>query len=133
LWYNTNMELPKHTCISCAYLCQKADEPYGISPRSMILEKGNELVVGADYIYLVCYEENLTSFYISGKTAEEIRNIVISTNTCKQWTQFTNGISPIATEQRESSKWTKWAFWGIIATLIVAIATLIVALVTCAS
>jgi len=133
LWYNAYMELPKHTCISCAYLCQKADGYYGISPRRMILERKNELGVGADYIYLVCYKGNLPNFYISGKTTEEIRNIVISPNTCKQWTQFINGISPIAIEQRESSKWTKWAFWGIIATLIVAIATLIVALVTCAS
>lgn len=129
------MELPKHTCISCAYLCQKADGYYGISPRRGILK--NESWVRADYIYLVCYKGELPSFYISGITAEEIRNSVTSPNTCKQWTQFINGISPIATEQRESSKWAKWAFRGVIATLIVAIATLIVAfivaLATCAS
>ena len=117
------MELPKNTCISCAYLCQKADDCYGISPRRMILEKKNQDGVGADYIYLVCYKGKLPNFYISGKTSEEIRTTIISPNTCKQWSQFINGVSPIATEQKQSSKWAKRAFWTAVATLAIVLIT----------
>jgi hypothetical protein len=117
------MELPKHTCISCAYLCQKANEYYGISPRHLILEKKQQEWVVADYKYLVCYKGKLPNFYLSGKTGDEIRDIVIKPNTCKQWIQFINGISPIAIEQRQSTKWAKRAFWIAIASLAAILAT----------
>lgn len=117
------MELPKHTCISCAYLCEKADGYFGISPRGMILENKLKVWIGAHYIYLVCYKGMLPNFYLSGKATEEIRNIIISPNQCKHWTRFINGVSPIAIEQRESSKWAKRAF-------LIALASLVAILIT---
>jgi len=89
----------------------------------MILEKKNQVWVGADYIYLVCYKGKLPSFYMSGKTADKIRNIIITPNTCKQWTRFINGVSPIATEQRQSSKWARRAFWIALASLVAILIT----------
>ncbi len=123
------MELPKHTCISCAYLCEKADGYYGISPRSQILENKNQIWIGADYIYLVCYKNKLPNFYCTGKTTEYIRNTIINPTKCKHWVQFINGVSPVATEQRDSAKksltWIIWTFVIIVITLIVAFATFI--------
>ncbi|MDD4876189.1 MAG: hypothetical protein PHQ86_03540 [Dehalococcoidales bacterium] len=48
---------------------------------------------------------------MSGKTSDEIHNIIITPRTCKQWTRFINDVSPIATEQRQSSKWARRVFW----------------------
>lgn len=110
------MALPEHSCVSCAYLCQKANNFYGISLRNQILGNKNQVWVGADYKYLICYKRKLPSFYLSGKTSDEIRDIIIAPNTCKQWIQFINGISPVVTEQSQSSKWAKWAFWASIIT-----------------
>ena len=117
------MELPKHTCISCAYLCQKADGYYGIAPRLMILEGTSQHEVGAHYIYLICYKGKLSSFYNTGKAKDDIRLTIITPNACKQWTRFINGISPIATEQRESSKWAKRAFWIALSSLVAVLIT----------
>ncbi|UCH43795.1 MAG: hypothetical protein JSW16_04475, partial [Dehalococcoidales bacterium] len=108
-----SMELPKKTCISCAYLCQKAEEYYGVAPRRSLVENTNRDWYEAGYTWLVCYKERLPSFYLSGKTIDEIRNILIESKKCKNWTLFINGISPSATDQRESSKksinYARWA------------------------
>ena len=79
--------------------------------------------VNANCFYLVCYKGELPSFYLSGKTIDEVRNIIISPNKCKHWTQFINGTSPIAAEQKESSKWAKRAFWIAFASFIAVLAT----------
>jgi hypothetical protein len=52
----------------------------------------------------------------------EIRNEIIKENKCKSWTEFT-GIPAISVEQRQSSKWTKWAFWLALATFVAVLAT----------
>lgn len=76
----------------------------------MILENENQDWVGADYINLVCYKDELPIFYMSGRTYDEIRNIIISPNTCTEWTHFINSVSPVATEQKQFSNWVKKAF-----------------------
>ena len=127
------MESSKHTCISCAYLCQFADKFIDISYRGYAVDDKmwNSKYVSISYTRFVCYKVQLQSF--TNVTNEQARNIIIAPNKCKYWVQYISGISPIATEQRESSKWSKWAFWVITTTLLVAIATLVVTLITCDS
>ncbi len=117
------MELPKLTCISCAYLCEAADGYIRISGRERALDDkkwNNEWI---NYLNCVCYKGKLQNFRDSGKIPIDIRNEVISPNKCKYWAKFINGVSPIATEARESSKWAKLAFWTVLITLVVILIT----------
>ena len=117
------MELPKHTCVSCAYLCEVADGYIPISGRERALDDKKWNNGWINYLNCVCYKGKLQNFRDSGKTPKEIRDEVIRPNSCKQWTQFINGVSPIATEQRKSSNWVKAAFWVALATLVTVLAT----------
>jgi len=128
------MELPKHTCVSCGYFGETADKNIDVGHRSLILNDKlwNSAYFSFNYKAAVCSKVAKACFYEDSKTSKDIRNIIIRPNNCKDWTLCIDGMSPIATEQRESSKtttkWAKFAFWGVVATLIIALATLIVTL-----
>ena len=115
------MELPKHSCISCAYLLESESVPIKISHRENALNDKlwNNFI---NYQLLVCYKERLPNFYKLGKPVVEIRNRMIEQNTCKHWRQF-SGVSPIAVEQREATKWVFWTFWIVLITLVVIVIT----------
>jgi hypothetical protein len=122
------MELPKHACVSCANLCIKADEFVGISIRNWITQK--ESFADSHYTYLVCYKGNLQRFYLSGLTKDDIRERVTNPKySCKYLKQFINGVSPIASEQQESSKWGRRAFWAALTSVCVAILLFVISLV----
>ena len=117
------VELRKHTCVSCAYLCEEADKYIRMFGRERALDDKKWNNGNINYLNCVCSKGKLQNFQDSGKTPEEIRDEVISPNPCKQWAQFINGISPIATEQRESAKWARRAF-------LIALASLVAILIT---
>lgn len=119
------MELPEHTCISCAYLCEEADKYIPISGREQALDDKKWPNQWVNYQNCVCYEGELRSF--RGEPPKQIRDEVIRRNSCKKWRRYISGISPIATEQQESSKWAKRAFWIALATLAVVVATWLLA------
>jgi hypothetical protein len=119
------MELPNHTCVNCAYLCVDADEYIRIGTRRRAIdnEKWQNLAAGVGYPNLVCYKGKLEDFLETNKEIEQIRNEIISPNNCRHWVKFINGMSPVATEQRESSKWAKLGFVIALITLATVLAT----------
>ena len=119
------MELPKHTCISCGYLCVDADNEISIGTRRRAIDnkRWHTLAAGVGYPNLVCYKGRLPNFETADKTVEQIHNEIIRPNDCRYWVQFINGISPVATEQRESSKWARRAFYIALFTLAVILIT----------
>jgi hypothetical protein len=116
------MELPKHSCISCAYLCEDADRYIPISGREQAIDAKKWNNQWINYQKCVCYKGNIRNYYSSGMTPKQIRDEVIQQNSCKHLTR-THGISPIATDQRQSSKWAKRAFWIAFASLVAVLTT----------
>lgn len=125
------MELPKHTCVSCGYFGEKADASVDTGRRGLILNDklSNAARFSFNYSTSVCSKLGKPCLAQKGTNSQEIRAAIITTNQCKNWLPAVDGMSPIATEQRELSKGAnksaKAAFWVIVITLLVAIATLI--------
>jgi hypothetical protein len=115
------MELPKRTCISCAYLCLLGGVIIPHSYREFAIDDKKWNYGLINYQHVVCH---MGKFNIFNKAPEDIRNDIIKQNTCSDWTRF-SGISPVAMEQRESSaksiNWAKWAFLISVAILIATI------------
>ena len=117
------MGLPKHTCISCAYLHEFGGKLISHTHREWALNDKRWNSGGINYQQLICHkgQQNFAELDKDNKVLD-IRNGIIKSNKCKQWIEFT-GISPIAVEQRKSSGWAKWAFWVALASLIAILAT----------
>ena len=117
------MDLPKHTCISCAYLWESGTTIISHSHRESALDDKKWNRGHINYERLICHmgRQNFSDFN-KNYAVIDIRNEVIKPNKCKHWTKFI-GISPTVVEQRKSFKWGKFAFCATIATLVIALIT----------
>jgi len=122
------MELPKNTCISCAYLCQFDEVTISATQREYALDEKAWISHGINYEKLVCHKGKQQDYRVFNQRNQviDIRNEVIKVNTCKSWVEF-KGISPMATEQRENGKWAERKFW---VTIIIPIIICIIGLIT---
>ena len=129
------MELPKHTCISCAHLFTDASKPISLSERRTILSKNwNSKYFSFDYFKVTCSREKLERFNISRDKREDVHEIIIKDKECKDWMQFNEGISATDAENRrfniKSINWTKWSIIIAILALGVSIIALIYSLIS---
>ncbi len=117
------MNMSKHTCINCAYLCESGTAIIPNRYREEALDDKKWNRGHIDYERIICHmgKQNFSDFNQNNKVID-IRNEVIKPNECKHWTRFI-GISPMAIEQRKSFKWGKLAFWVAITTLVVVLTT----------
>ncbi len=117
------MELPKHTCISCAYLFQSDEGTITATHREWALNDKMWNLGVINYQRLICHmgKKNYPSC-IKNNTVKDIRDDVIKSNRCKSWTAFI-GISPVEAEQRISTNWTRLGFWVTIIALIIGLVT----------
>lgn len=117
------MELPKHSCISCAYLCEAGTGVIRNDYREGALDSAKWNRGHINYMTIICHmgKQHFPEFMKNNQVIE-IRNEVIKPNNCKYWVEFT-GIPPVFVEQRKSSRWAKWAFWVAITTLAIVLIT----------
>lgn len=100
------MELPEHSCISCAYLIQSDHGTISRNLRKETLIDENDRWnnAGMNYQSLVCCkgQEDYSRLNTNG-TVIYIRNVIIEPNYCKDWTIFQD-ISSQVREQRTFHK-----------------------------
>jgi hypothetical protein len=117
------MALPKHTCISCTHLLDSGTTiiPKRYREEALDDKKWNNGHINYERIICNMGKQDFSDFNQNNRVID-IRDEAIKPNKCKDWTRFI-GISPIAIEQRKSSRWAKYAF-------LVALLSLIAILVT---
>ena len=130
------MGLPEHTCISCAHLFQSDRGTISRNQREQaLMDKNNRWSnSGINYQSLVCDKGKVdySKFNINSMVLD-IRNDIIKSNSCKDWTIFQD-ISPQDVEQGTSNKLAKMsiklakislaiAFFGIVITFLITLIT----------
>lgn len=124
------MNISEHTCISCAYLYVDASKSISYSDRKKISGKNwNSKYFSFDYFAVKCSRNKLSNFTISVNTKDEVHNEITKARECKEWLQYSEGVSATIAEDRrlniQSINWAKWAIVIAILALIVSITTLI--------
>lgn len=124
------MNISKHTCISCAYLYVDASKPITSSERKTISSKHwDSKYFSFDYFAIKCSRNKLSNFIISVHTKDDVYNEITKARACKEWFQYSEGISATIAEDRhfniQSINRANLAIVIAILAVIVSIATLI--------